>query len=312
MRGLFGRRRLTGVNKKRENAKRIRRLREKILQLNQGEFAAKIPVARSRVSEWEAAKRTPSAEHLYRLGSIAPASEDTLWFWNQAGLDEQKILTAARKLALNAEGERTIPIPRYRYTPQRIEETGPPVPLPTEFIPNPGSTICLVVDKPSTGALGEPRGTFIVDESVKGKASPQQMLHKVVVFSFTPSAEWDKTPPGIYIGRLTMAAGAWIQGETGRISHHWSLASLVGDVTTQWLDIDTMWETLPFNVPINVPMRHEGPAFMISELNDYIKDREEDREKVAEITERMLSEFRFPSGNQILGQVIGRLSGNVK
>jgi transcriptional regulator with XRE-family HTH domain len=296
------------VNKKRENAKRIKRLREQILQLNQGEFAAKIPVARSRVSEWEAAKRAPSAEHLYRLGSIAPAPEDALWFWNQAGLGEQKILAAARKIATNAEGKRTILIPRFRYVHQGREEISPPVPLPRAYIPNPRATICVSVDKESGGIADAPQGLFIVDTSVEGTESPLALLRKVIVFSFTPLHERDDTPAGIYIGRLWMQPGAWEQHGKVELVHRWSLSLLTGMDIGKWIELGERRTALPFEVP----GASRPGAFNFGTLLDLIKDRNEDKVKLKETGERLCSEFRFASGHRVLGQVIGRLSGNVK
>lgn len=69
-----------------EFAERVRRLRNE-LKLSQEKFAELLGVKQSAVSAWEQGKPAPAAENYVRLGNVALASEDTLWFWQQAGMN---------------------------------------------------------------------------------------------------------------------------------------------------------------------------------------------------------------------------------
>lgn len=296
------------MTRQRELKSRIKKLREEKLNLNQLQFASKIGTAASRVSEWESGKTKPRTEALYRLGSLASNIEDTIWFWRQAGLDEKKIVDAARKIGADWQEAKTVPIPQYRYTKQGRQEAGPPIPLPKEFIPNVASTICLAIDDQSTGVIDAPRGTFVVDTSVQDTQSPSEFYGKVIVFSFSPLQSWDRHPVGIYIGRLWLQGGARKLPGSVELTHYWSLILLTGGAVVHRLDLGSPRTIIPFDVP----SERKPEAFTVVDVLEFIKQREEERGLWEKTVQDLQASFRFANEHCVLGQVIGRLSGKVK
>ena len=291
------------TKKKREIAKRVKALRDSI-GTNQVEFAASLKVARSRVSEWEAGKRVPSPKHFYQLGSLAPKIEDTIWFWDQAGLDEYKLLEAGRKVAGDRakEGEplferrEVVLIPRFRQTVEGREEAGPPVPLPAEFIPNPGSTICFVVDGKATAIVDSPKALFILDESEKDAPNLLPFWRQVIFASFkgrgTPDEQRES---GIYAGRLILVRPEFRRMlSDGRAATIWlqPLTDMIGERP----------ESLGYWV--DKPLKDSLDAFRSAPdpLNNP-RVVEPWKESVA----RARAEIRLDEGWRILGRVLGRL-----
>ena len=129
---------------------RIRALRG---NLTQAEFAKSFGVTQSMISAWEAGRDSPSAEIWIMLGELA-GYPDCYWFYEQAGLDRQKLLAATEKTLKDQirdadspllEGQ-IILVPRVRKTSHGLEPTGLPLPMPAEAIPNPLSTYCFVLE----------------------------------------------------------------------------------------------------------------------------------------------------------------------
>lgn len=284
---------------KRENAKRIKRLREKILQLNQSQFAARIPVAPSRVSEWEAAKRVPSAEHLYRLGSISPNPEDARWFWKQAGLDDNKIVAAYRKITSDRLVEATplidrgkiVLVPRYRHTAQGLEYAGAPLLLPAECIPNPGLTICLFADEKTNLNIEVPRGLFILDRSYENAEDLSDLWERVVMLQCAGIGEGAmQWPAGLYAGRLTVEWKPFSQPDAGFIAHLEMLTA----------GQDRGYKAMPVGIYTAIGASWTGLGG--DELSGVLADAKK----------RARSEMRLEKGLRILGKVIGRLTGHLK
>lgn len=186
--------------------------------MQQREFAAELHVSPSRVSEWESGKRPPTSEASYRLGSLAPKIDDAIWFWKQAGLDGEKIRAAAGKMASDSfreiepliEKREVVLVPRYQQTAEGREEAGPPVPLATEFIPNPGSTTCFILDNRASGQKHLGNSVAAVDTSVNGANGLQVLWGEIVLVEFRPSAERDPSlswiwPEGVFAGLLLMS-----------------------------------------------------------------------------------------------------------
>jgi hypothetical protein len=144
---------------------------------------------------------------------LARDQADRIWFWAKAGLDEDAILATAETLrkgrvkestALEETGD-VVLIPRYRQTRQGREETGPLVPLPREFIPNPDSTVCFVVDAKATAVVDSPKAVFILDESEKDAPSVLPFWKQVVFVEYNPEIGSKPDPdarPGIHMGRI--------------------------------------------------------------------------------------------------------------
>jgi transcriptional regulator with XRE-family HTH domain len=304
--------------------KRIRALRE-ARHDTQAELAKCLGVTQGAISAWERddKERAPSAEAFFRLANLAENPEDKVLFLGKAGIAPETITSAARKIAkdfvedhierakvLKDKGD-VILIRRYRETAQGIEKAGPRVPLPTEFIPNPDSTCCFVVDELASGVIDAPRGLLVVDTSVEGTENLHDLLSRVILLWYKPLYEFERRPQGIYAGRLGIQAGALRKGDTVELVHHWSLqflTSAAGLSMMSFLNLGTHSGILPFDFS-KTP---EKTNFSVVDLLDFVRGSEQRERMLSETRDRMLSEFRMVKGNKVIGQVIGRLSGNVK
>lgn len=297
-----------------EFAVRINNLRSKLGIETQAEFAERLHVKQPTVSAWERGdkRRAPSAEIYFRLASLAPDRADKIIFLEMAGLDEQAILAAAEglleKRAKEAEGLRekggVILVPRFRETQQGREEAGPPIPLPTEFIPNPGSTICFVVDEKCTKVLDSPRGTLILDESVKDAEELAPLWNQVVLVDYPGGTEEDaaNVPRGLYVGRLILREfvrkfGWGDRGTPGAIWHA-RVSLLTGNPRLESIRVGTFASDPPEGTPW---YKNDLLPSQLAQLDRFYKDSRE----------RARVELRLDRGCRILGQVIGRLTGNV-
>jgi hypothetical protein len=231
------------------------------------------------------------------LGKLAVeyGLQDPFFFWAKAGIEPQTLqsmvekITEARYLAM---GE-TVPIPRFRLTLQGRESAGPPLPLPTECLPHPAQTICLVMDKKATGVVSCPRGIFILDTFVEGVEDLSNLWESVVMLQY-PGAPY--LLQGIYAGRL------WLRDDS-QISRYRD-----GARTSGWL------------VPLGEGAEHERVEYPY--LGEYLEpecmkdippdDAKARAERMAEVRGRALSKFRTDKGIRILGKAIGRLSGHLE
>ena len=186
---------------------RISELRRQIEKLQgkakQADFARILGVSQSRISDWYAGRRH-TAEMYLRLAKLAPYP-DNLWFLEQAGMDEQAILSAAEGLlkersAAPVEGE-IFRAGRFSEIPQGGERAGPPIPLPKEFVPNPASTVCLVVDEHSRGQGMAPFGLYGLDTSVSGTVDIRAIRNEMIMIRFDPSRP-QMFPAGLYAGTI--------------------------------------------------------------------------------------------------------------
>ena len=270
----------------------------------QRDFAAKFPVSPSRVSEWESGKRPPVAEGFYRLGSLADNPDDAIWFWKQAGLDDEKLLAAARKLEADRFREAApliekgdvVLVPRFRETLQGREEAGPPVPLPKEFIPNPASTICFVVDEKATGIADSPKALFILDQSEKDAPNLLPFWGQVVFARYDPDLaikpRWNR---GISVGRL-VPINALLRraGAPGLVVE--PKLFLLTDLMAQRSPEIGFWAVPSFtgldDAIAKDPNLEQNPLVIAARKG---------------AAERARSELRLDSGWSILGRVLGRL-----
>jgi transcriptional regulator with XRE-family HTH domain len=80
-----------------EWADRIVALRKQ-LGLLQTQFAERLQVTQAAVSQWESGASEPSAEAFIRMANLADEI-NCLWFWEQAGVDVDRIerLAATRE-----------------------------------------------------------------------------------------------------------------------------------------------------------------------------------------------------------------------
>lgn len=134
------------MKRDKEAGARIKALRG---NATQAEFAKSFGVTQSMISAWEAGRDLPSAENWILLGELA-GYPDCYWFYEQAGLDRQKLLAATERTLKEQIKEadspllegRIVLVPRVRSL-QGLEPAGRPVPMPPEAVPNLLSTYCL-------------------------------------------------------------------------------------------------------------------------------------------------------------------------
>jgi transcriptional regulator with XRE-family HTH domain len=193
-------------------SERVKRLRLE-RHMSQAEFAKAIQVTQPMVSAWEAGKEgeTPSLGAYMRLGNLA-GYPDNVWFWQQAGLEENRMLSAAERVleergAALILGE-TLPIRCFSKTSEGISLLDRPFVIPAKFAPNPLSTLCLIVDE-SAATPKIPAGTHIVlDESGKD-ASLSVFRNRVVLTELSipvrylkETRSFAKKFGGLHMGRL--------------------------------------------------------------------------------------------------------------
>lgn len=195
---------------KRQISQRVRKFRKEHYP-NQKALADALGLGQTVVSAWERGDSVPSSEAWMKIGNLAPYPEN-IEFWKQAGMDVGAMRAAADKMILDrVSGAKrlldvgaAILVPRYRETMQGREEAGPAVPLPAEFIPNPGSTICLVVDRKALPVVDSPLAVFILDESEKQSRNLRPFWGQVVFARYRPEnvAAPREYSGGIYMGRV--------------------------------------------------------------------------------------------------------------
>ena len=148
---------------------RINTLRLK-LGKSQAELAELVGVKQPTVSDWETpGKDVPSSDSYARLGNLAPYP-DCLWFWTQAGMNQDAMLSAAAKL-LKERGEvpktKMIAVPPLRRTARETEEVDSLWYLDARLVPNAASVAYWVVDAsdPLPSPWHEPGTVIILDTS---------------------------------------------------------------------------------------------------------------------------------------------------
>lgn len=201
------------MKKIREIGERVRDLR-KARRETQTEFAKALGVTQPMVSGWESGKgEEPSTGAYLRLGNLA-AYPDNLWFWEQAGIERQAMLSAVEKvvqerLAIPPSGS-FVQVPCVRKSTKGIEPAGRSVSVPREFVANPASTVCLIVDE-KTATATVPCGDLIVLDTSQNDAKDLSSLWDNLVLIDTDLSDERATflqtivgplPGGLYLGRL--------------------------------------------------------------------------------------------------------------
>jgi len=193
------------VKKKSQIAQEIEKLR-KSLGMNQAQFAAGIDASQAAVSLWETGEGEPSGETCLKLGNLAPFPL-RLWFWEQAGLDMQKLSEAAIELAKTAMKDLVAPDVRFfaiKPHPEAAEGDRRELILPASVVPNPPSTSFLVVNQKLAGSGFAP-GDIVVIESSRGDiADLVTFENRIVLAEFGPRSETGDPywPEGFFLGRF--------------------------------------------------------------------------------------------------------------
>jgi len=199
------------MKKKSQIGERIKSLRA---GMSQAKFAELLGVQQATVSAWEVEENVPSPEAWLGLAKLAP-DPDKLWFWQQAGVDLEEMLSLSEKIlkergAAPESGE-VIRRPRLRVTPEGKEESGPLVVLPAEFMPTSGSTKCFILDKTSASFVFA-RGDIVVVDASDVKVPDLALtpfFDKIVLMEFNAeSLRKDMPhyhgPEGLFIGKLCL------------------------------------------------------------------------------------------------------------
>lgn len=128
--------------KKSDVRSRIRKVMADLGIENQAAFAKVLGFQPTTVSAWMTGTSLPSPDAFMALGAKARSAQDSLFFWEQAGLTKDAILSASHKLigsglAPAREGE----VIRIRpYKPASEEDSGSTLTQPSNIVSNPAST----------------------------------------------------------------------------------------------------------------------------------------------------------------------------
>jgi transcriptional regulator with XRE-family HTH domain len=269
----------------------------KALGLTQIEFAKRVGVGQPQVSAWEVGSDSPSPGAYLRLGNLA-SYPDNIWFWEQAGMDVQAMLSAAEKLleergAPPLSGE-IVRIPCFRKTAHGEQDTDRLVIFRGEEVPNPLSTVCWVVDD-SAESPWVPSGSLIVFDTSKKNA--KDLWGQSVVLENDPgpvippetSIRWSK---GLLAGKLQyQAVGHPIQ--TGGYSVWEVTVGPFGDLKTE---------------PVRVGLLSVAPAgravrAAVSTFQPH-RSGEAHAAHHDEVSKRVPSEIGLYTGCRILGRMI--------
>ena len=282
------------MRKKSEVSRRVSDLR-KARNETQAQFAETLNVTQPMVSAWESGVDVPSLGAYLRLGNKA-TYPDNIWFWRQAGMDEEAVLSASKNLSKErgappAPGE-IIRIPRFRETRQGRESAGPPIPLPTEFIPNPASTVCLEVDEKSNAIEECPKGLVLLDTSYEGAEDLSPLWDRVVMLRYAEPLTSNHLP-GIYMGRLVLNVMDVRSGAYHEVPH------VMG-----WLEmLSKRYGVGAYNLPVGILEIDMGGTPLDDKQGRYRRWEQE--------IGKARSAFRLGKGIQIIGKVIGRLTGHL-
>jgi transcriptional regulator with XRE-family HTH domain len=185
----------------------------------QAQFAAAVGVTQQSVSDWESktGDAVPSADSYARLGNLAPYP-DCLWFWEQAGMSKDAMLSAASK-RLKERGEvpesKMLAVPRFDVT-TRTTDKSQSLLWDAARVPNPGAVAYWDVGGHLRAAVQWPLNTkILLDTSANDAADLQAFYDRNVLVEARPvdRPTLDPLAPevGLHLGRLTITrmGGAW-------------------------------------------------------------------------------------------------------
>jgi hypothetical protein len=160
-----------------------------------------------------------------------------------------------------------------------------------EFVPNPGTTICLDISDESFGVVDAPHGLIILDTCVLGTADVRALDGRVVMVRYEPESPSVLNKRGLYMGRLRIELM-----QHGR-RHDWMQITVKLLSLSPWTPL---WITLGL---------YEDPQGLRGIPYNYENDEARSR-RLNEILARVGSNFPLAEGVQIMALVLGRLTGN--
>jgi len=233
---------------------------------SQKAFADALGVGQTVVSAWERGDNLPSSEAWVKLGNLAPYP-DCMWFWEQAGISEQALLSATEKLSkergIVRPATEIVRVPIVRKMPEGNEETGRLLPVSAEEVPNPLSTVCLIASENEASPLVSSGELIILDISQKGAADLRPFLNQTVLADARGSMNLTGWRRGLLIGRLLLKR---FGGSASRERPWHSFVVTIGPFG----DSQTVWEpryveavrlgewTRPIKIELLHPIRHGG------------------------------------------------------
>lgn len=174
-----------------EAGRRIKKLRG---SFTQAEFAEMFGGTQPMVAAFEAGRKLPSSADLWIKFAELAGYPDCYWFYERAGLSQQKSLAAAERmlrdliLELNSPliQDHIVLIPRVRKTSDKLVPTGTPVPVAAENIQNPLSTYYLVIDENSAGPMVPSGCSIVLDTSAINAPFLEPFWDKRILVDFGP------------------------------------------------------------------------------------------------------------------------------
>jgi len=174
--------------------------------LTQTEFADLLRVTQSMISEWEGDKTGPSPEAFIRLGNLAPYP-DNMWFWEQAGIDQRKLVDIAIEITKDAVRELIAPdvdfivVKPFR---EAAEDSKREFVLPRGLVPNPLSTRFLIADEKSAGSVLAAGDIIVLGVPQTEIGDLALFDNGIILAEFGPRSETGNPdwPEGLSLGRL--------------------------------------------------------------------------------------------------------------
>jgi transcriptional regulator with XRE-family HTH domain len=299
-------------------SERIKSLRQK-LGRSQAEMAELLGMTQPAISGYEAegGDLVPSAEAYIKLGNIAPYP-DSLWFWQQAGMDRDAMLSIAGKLLKEsgqlAEEDR-IAVPRL-VGPRKTDREAKPISIDANLVPIPGAVGYWTVESTAYDparhqAAGFPNydegggyppihvpGTVVIlDTSSNDATDLQAFWDRVVLLQTTMEGHKMGGPfPGLRIGKLCCATVHPPLGSGEFVPWHPCLRPL-----------DSAALASPFILSDTDLFQNTFGRWSVSMTTDKQRLKAEGQPDIFDarrVRERAKEELRLYKGNMVLGRVI--------
>lgn len=187
------------MRKKSEVGKRIKKVMADLNFKSQAAFGKQLKFQPTTLNAWVTGASVPSPEAYMKLAMKARDMNDSLFFWEQAGLTRDAIRNAAAMIESLSESKgEMILIPRIRETG---EDAGSPISLSSELVPGCSKPKCLCVDEHSIGEGMAPFGLYVLDTSVLGTADIRALRNEMIMIRFGPSQP-QMFSTGLYAGTV--------------------------------------------------------------------------------------------------------------
>jgi transcriptional regulator with XRE-family HTH domain len=202
----------------------------------QKELAEKVGVTQQAASNWlsTSSASIPSAESLIRLGLLA-GSPDCFWFWQQAGVNEEEMLRVAQKISnergMSLSDRDANRVKCFLKTAEGVKPVSDEFPIPARpvgLLPNPLSTVCLIVDESAANPSIPAGARIVLDESDKDVpalrvyAERYVLVESSAVVGFSPTDRTFARKFGsLYMGWLRFKVHQCGEDETGDYSITW-------------------------------------------------------------------------------------------